>query len=134
MIYYVKKVLCDNYANFDGRASRSEYWYYALFNFIVIIAFYILSTIGIFMAASSDDGSAGGAISIISTIAMALWGLGTFIPSLAVAVRRLHDIGKSGWWYFITFIPCGIGAIWFLILMVTGSDMTENQYGPVPED
>jgi uncharacterized membrane protein YhaH (DUF805 family) len=134
MIYYVKKVLCDNYANFDGRASRSEYWYYALFNFIVIIAFYILSTIGIFMAASSDDGSAGGAISIISTIAMALWGLGTFIPSLAVAVRRLHDIGKSGWWYFIVLIPCGIGAIWFLILMVTGSDMTENQYGPVPED
>ncbi len=134
MIYYVKKVLCDNYANFDGRASRSEYWYYALFNCIIMIALYMLSIIGAYIAATSDDGTFGGLISIVSSIVMVLYGLATLIPNIAVAVRRLHDIGKSGWWYFILCIPCGIGAIWFLILMVTGSDMTDNQYGPVPED
>jgi uncharacterized membrane protein YhaH (DUF805 family) len=133
MIYYVRKVLVDNYANFDGRASRSEYWYFALFNFLIMIFLYIISGIGFFMAASSDDGSAGGIISILASILMVIYGLGTFIPSLAVAVRRLHDIGKSGWWYFILFVPCGIGAIWFLILMITGSDGT-NEYGPTPED
>jgi uncharacterized membrane protein YhaH (DUF805 family) len=98
-----------------------------------MIVFYMLSMIGAFMAASSDDGSFGGVISILSSIVLCIYGLATFIPNLAVAVRRLHDIGKSGWWYFILFIPCGIGAIWFLILMVTGSD-SENAYGPVPED
>jgi len=62
-----------------------------------------------------------------------LYVLGTLIPIVALSVRRLHDIGKSGWWYFIQFVPL-IGSIWFLILMVTDSQPGSNQYGSNPKE
>jgi uncharacterized membrane protein YhaH (DUF805 family) len=58
--------------------------------------------------------------------------LAVLVPSLAVMIRRLHDIGKSGWWFFISFIPL-IGSIWLLVLLVTDSQPGENQYGPNPK-
>ena len=56
----------------------------------------------------------------------------TFIPGLAVAVRRLHDVGKSGWWYLIVFIPC-VGFIWLLVLFVTDSEHGPNKWGDNPK-
>ena len=61
-----------------------------------------------------------------------VYGLFTFLPGLAVLVRRLHDVGKSGWWYFIVFIPI-IGVIWLLVLLATDSNPGSNEYGANPK-
>lgn len=127
LLYYVQKALIDNYANFSGRASRAEYWYNVLFGFIIGLVFPI---IGAIISASIEDAM---------PIRMVLFGMIIFslvflIPSIALVVRRLHDIGKSGWWYFIILIPCGIGFIWFLVLMLQEGDFRENLYGEKPED
>lgn len=121
MIEWYKKVVFENYANFEGRARRAEYWWYALGNFILLIIAMILDNVlGITM------GQMGyGPI-------YALLALATFIPGLAVGIRRLHDVGKSGWFYLIIFIPI-IGAIWLLILFFTEGTQGPNQYGPDPK-
>lgn len=103
------KSVFSQYATFTGRARRSEYWYFVLFNFIV----------------SSVLGLTG--VQILS----AVYCLATLIPGLAVAVRRMHDIGKSGWFLLISFIPI-IGAIWLLVLCCKDSQ-PDNQYGPNPK-
>lgn len=104
-----------NYANFSGRARRKAYWMFVLFWFIAAviagIVDYILGTNGIF-------GS--------------LYVLGTLLPYLALSIRRLHDIGKSGWWFFIQLVPL-IGGIWLLVLYVTDSQPGDNAYGPNPK-
>ena len=105
MNYYVNAL--KNYATFSGRARRKEYWMFFLFNLI-------------FSAAAGMLGLT------------ALYSLATFIPRIAVAVRRLHDIGKTGWWYFIVLIPV-IGGIWYLILMCTDSKYGTNTYGENPK-
>lgn len=103
------------YAVFNGRARRKEFWMFALFNFIVAL---ILSSIDYVL----------GATSIIYSIYI----LAIMIPSIAVLVRRLHDIGKSGWWYFIVFIPI-VGAIWMVILLCKEGQSGENTYGVSPK-
>lgn len=111
----------DNYATFSGRAPRSEYWFFVLFNMLVV-----WGVILVFSALGYAVGGAEGA-GIAYGIGYVICILGLFLPSLAVLVRRLHDTGRSGWWYFIAFVPV-IGGIWLLVLMCTGSD-DENQYG-----
>lgn len=125
-LYYVQKALFDNYANFDGRASRAEYWYNVLFGVIIGV---VIPIFGAIISISMED-----ALPVrMATIAMIILSLVLFIPSIALVVRRLHDIGKSGWWYFIIFIPCGVGFIWFLILMLTEGDHSSNIYGEIPD-
>ena len=120
MEWYLK-VVRDNYANFNGRARRKEFWMFVLFNSIFGIAAMILDNVtGLAM------GNLGyGAIYII-------YGLAVFIPGLAVAVRRLHDVGKSGWMYLICLIPL-VGGIWLLVLWTTDSIPGENKWGPNPK-
>lgn len=120
MKWYLK-VVRDNYANFSGRARRQEYWMFALFNAIFIIA---IMTISGGIAAATDLPALMGLY--------AIYALGVLIPSLAVAVRRLHDVGKSGWFYLIGLIPI-IGGIWLFVLFVTEGDKGPNQYGPDPK-
>ena len=124
MIEWYKKVVFENYANFSGRARRSEYWYFALTNFLIQLVFIIL----FFSFAVSDNASIG----FMFYGLMALYSLAILIPSIAVAVRRLHDVGKSGWFYFIVLIPI-VGAIWLLILFFTEGDQGENAYGQDPK-
>ena len=113
MQWYLK-VVKDNFANFEGRASRQEYWMFFLFN--VLFAF----------AAGILDGLLGlGFVYLLYVLAL-------FIPGLAVGVRRLHDIGKSGWWLLIMFVPL-IGGIWLLVLFCTDSNDGENSFGPSPK-
>ncbi|WP_207382721.1 DUF805 domain-containing protein [Flavobacterium subsaxonicum] len=114
MIEWYLKVVRDNYANFEGRARRSEYWYFLLGNFIVMIA------LGILMAISS-----------IFAFAYGLYGLAVLVPSVAVAVRRLHDVGKSGWFYLLAFVP--IANIYILILFCTEGTVGANEFGPDPK-
>ena len=84
MIDYYKSVL-KNYANFDGRARRSEYWYYTLMNVIIVIALEILLGVGAMVSS---------VLAIIVGLLLIVYAIGTLVPSIAVMVRRLHDIGK----------------------------------------
>ena len=104
-----------NYVNFNGRARRKEYWMFVLFNAIISIVLSIIDRL-----LGTDP------------IIHLVYGLAVLIPGIAVGIRRLHDIGKSGWWVFINFIPL-IGAICFLILTCKDSEPTENAYGVNPK-
>jgi uncharacterized membrane protein YhaH (DUF805 family) len=116
------------YAVFAGRARRKEYWMFVLFNILIIFAIAILAAI--FTGIGGKFGSA-----LASTIygLTSIYSLALIIPTLAVVVRRLHDVGKSGWWYFIILVPL-IGGIWLLVLMCTDSQPGTNQYGPNPKE
>lgn len=123
MNWYLK--VLRQYADFKGRARRSEYWYFALFNTLfALLAMGLDNLLGITFSGFSEP-LYYGPIYII-------YGLAMFIPSLAVSVRRLHDMGKSGLWYFIIFIPL-IGAIVLLIFMIKDSEPGTNQWGENPK-
>ena len=99
-----------NYVVFDGRARRSEYWWFALFSFIVGFVVELLH----------------------SSLLTGLVNLALLLPSLAVAVRRLHDTNRSGWWLLLVLIPI-IGWIALLVFYVQDSQPGMNQYGPSPK-
>ena len=119
-------MVLKKYAVFDGRAQRAEYWYFVLFNTIISILLSILGkAIGVF---NMTIGTVGNEINILSII----YSLAVLVPGLAVAVRRLHDVGKSGWMVLINLIPL-IGQIWILVLMMRDSTPGDNKYGPNPK-
>ena len=110
------KAVLGNYAKFDGRARRSEYWYWVL---AVVIAEIVI--LGIRTVAEGL-----GQILYIALI------LAVLVPSIAVAIRRLHDTGRSGWWILIGLIPI-IGAIVLIVFYVQDSAPGANEYGPSPK-
>ncbi|MEN8138383.1 MAG: DUF805 domain-containing protein [Bacteroidota bacterium] len=112
----------QKYATFSGRARRSEYWMFMLFNMIFAIAAMVLDNVLGIAHEITNYGPIYG-----------LYALGMFIPGLAVTVRRLHDVGKSGWMFLIAFIPF-IGAIYLLVLVVSDSKPGRNEYGPNPKE
>lgn len=114
------RVVFSKYVTFDGRARRSEYWYWALFTVLVSIVTSILDAV---VGTSYDTG--GG---LINTIV----GLALLLPGLAVAIRRLHDTGRVGWWVLIGIIPV-IGWIVLIVFFVFDSKPGENKYGPSPK-
>ena len=120
MNWYLK--VLKNFADFNGRARRKEYWMFTLFNMIfAVVAIILDSILGI-----GFEGIGYGPLYLIYTLVV-------FIPGLAVLVRRLHDVGKSGGMFFIVLIPL-IGAIWLLVLILTESNPGENKYGPNPKE
>ena len=124
MEWYLK-VMRDNYANFSGRARRKEYWMFVLVQTIVMIGLMILDSV-LGLDFELQGISLGyGYLYLIGLIVH-------FIPSLAVVVRRLHDVGKSGWFYFIFLIPL-IGVIWLLVLYCTEGQKQDNKWGPDPK-
>ena len=124
MEWYLR-VMRDNYANFSGRARRREYWMYVLVQTIIMIGLMILDSV-LGLDFELQGISLGyGYLYLIGLIVH-------FIPSLAVLVRRLHDVGKSGWFYFIFLIPI-IGIIWLLILYCTEGQKEDNKWGPNPK-
>lgn len=123
MNWYLK-VIKDNYADFEGRARRKEYWMFILIHLIIILVLYGLVGAGIAME-SSVLSSVGGGLAMLYVLA-------TLVPNIAVIIRRLHEIGKSGWYYFIAFIPF-IGGIWILVLLATEGDNGDNEYGTNPK-
>jgi len=126
MNYYLKVI--RNYVTFTGRARRSEYWYFVLFNIIFAIAAMLLDNL--FGTTLKVDTAYGNALPY--GLIYIVYSLFVFIPGLAVLVRRLHDVGKSGWFFFICFIPI-VGAIWLLVLACTDSNVGINKYGPNPK-
>jgi uncharacterized membrane protein YhaH (DUF805 family) len=105
MKYYIS--VLKNYANFEGRARRSEYWYFVLFNMIFTYTFMFIG------------------LAIELPFFQLIYSLGVLVPSIAVGVRRMHDVGKSGWFILIP--------IYNLILACTNGDQGENEYGADPK-
>lgn len=119
---YYKECFTLNYANFNGRARRSEFWGFVLFNVLILVGLF-----GVFMA-----------IAIVAEIPALIalpyiYSLVAFVPNIALVVRRLHDIGKSGWYYFVVFIPL-VGPFLMLAWCCQDSQPFENEYGPNPKD
>ena len=110
-----------NYANFQGRARRKAYWMFVLFNIIALVV------LGVIEGAIGLGGQNGyGILTGVYSLAMIL-------PLIAVAVRRLHDTGRSGWWILIGLVPL-IGPIVLIVFYVTDSQPGTNQYGPNPKE
>lgn len=125
MVDWWKKVFFKNYANFTGRARRAEFWWFVLFNLILIVPLYAFAIIG----SLNENLFLGG----ICAIGFCIIGLGTLIPYLAVVVRRLHDQNKSGWNFFIYFIPL-VGPILIIVWLCTAGDRFANRYGEDPKN
>tara|TARA_B100001027_G_C16133699_1_gene270433 strand:- start:269 stop:646 length:378 start_codon:yes stop_codon:yes gene_type:complete len=124
MEWYLK-VMRDNYANFSGRARRKEYWMFVLVQTIIMIGLMILDSV-LGLDFELQGISLGyGYLYLIGLIVH-------IVPSLALIVRRLHDIGKSGWFYFIFLIPF-IGIIWLLVLFCTAGQKQDNKWGSDPK-
>lgn len=123
MIENFKQCVTKKYATFDGRASRAEYWRF-------LAAIYALMGILSILCVISG---------VLGAIVLGIVYLAIIIPCLALGVRRLHDINKSGWYLLVSLIPF-IGGIWLIVLMATKGDEDINQYGyrtgfiPVTED
>jgi uncharacterized membrane protein YhaH (DUF805 family) len=109
------------YAVFTGRAQRAEFWYFVLFNLLISVA---LALVDIAIGTYSEEAGVG--------LLYGVYALAVLLPGIAVAVRRLHDTGRSGWWYLIGLIPL-IGAIVLIVFWVQDSQPGENQHGPNPK-
>lgn len=107
------------YAEFAGRSSRKEYWYFVLFNFVFIVT---LSVMDVMIGTYNQQAELG---------LRGLYVAGTLLPSIAVSVRRLHDIDCSGWWILVSLIPL-LGIVFFLFMVRAGT-VGENAYGPDPQ-
>ena len=119
MEWYLK--VLKNYVGFSGRARRKEYWMFVLFNIIFAVVAMILDNV---LGLASKEYGYGPIYG--------LYALAVFLPGLAVSVRRLHDIGKSGWWLLIALIPI-VGAIMLIIWDVREGERGDNRFGPDPK-
>ncbi len=125
MKYYLHCL--KNYANFSGRARRREFWFFILFHFLIL--FVLVLTTGIFEVNSGADADTVSSQLVLYLVYFAA----TIIPLLAATARRLHDMGKSGTWVFIYFVPL-VGGIILLIMLFTDSQTGMNKWGMNPKE
>ncbi len=109
------------YAVFSGRARRQEFWVFTLFNILISVALAALDA----LMGTYDSEVGLGLLGIV-------YGLAVLLPALGVAIRRLHDVNRSGWWLLIAFIPF-LGALVLLLFMVTDSSPGSNRFGENPK-
>jgi uncharacterized membrane protein YhaH (DUF805 family) len=109
------------YAEFSGRSRRKEYWMFTLYNTVIVTVLYIAGLVTLLR----------GNIYMVFFGLLFLYWLGVLVPSLAVAVRRLHDIDKSGWFLLIGFIP--VAGIALIVLLALDGTPGDNRYGPNPK-
>ncbi|TXS94291.1 DUF805 domain-containing protein [Parahaliea maris] len=119
MQWYLK--VLKNYVGFSGRAQRTEIWMFILINFLITLLLAFLD--GMLGLYNAEVGVG---------VLQGVYSLAVFLPSLAVAVRRLHDIGRTGWWLLIAFIPL-VGLIVLLVFYCLDSQPGDNEYGPNPK-
>lgn len=120
------KSVFSKYAKFEGRATRSEYWFFALFNFLIYVGLIILGT----LIASINSGYPDSSYFVV--ILMFVWALVILLPTISVSVRRLHDAGYSGWLYLLGLIPY-LGGIVLFVFALLISERTDNKWGRAPK-
>lgn len=120
MNWYLKAL--KQYADFNGRSRRKEYWMFLLVNMMVAFILIVLDNL---LGLASETLGYGPLYGVYL--------LATILPGLALSVRRLHDIGKSGWMLLIVLIPL-IGGIWLIVLMAKEGEAVENKYGINPKE
>ena len=125
---YFTAAITSNYANFRGRARRKEYWSYVLF---MTIAMVVLAFAGVLIDVALDNFNYNYPTPVFTFGLAALLILASIVPSIAIAVRRQHDIGLSGWFYLLIFLPYVGGLILFVFSLIP-SQGRENRWGPVP--
>lgn len=122
------KSVYKNYLNFNGRAARSEYWNFFLFSIVTSIVIMVVEvTLGMGHG-SFMHGGGGFSVAMSGGPLSTIWSLVNIIPGIAVGVRRLHDLDKSGWWLLIAFIPL-IGAIILIVWLATKGTTGPNRFG-----
>jgi len=129
------KTVFGKYATFSGRAARPEYWWWILFLVLGSIVFNIIDAVAGLRFGDSAWVVNGQEIAMTSSgvgILSSIFWLATVIPSVAVTFRRLHDVGRSGWWWLLNILCC-IGSIIVFIFSLQPSMAGDNQYGPEPE-
>jgi uncharacterized membrane protein YhaH (DUF805 family) len=132
MFNYFLDCVKNKYIDFKGRARRSEFWYFVLGQIVVLFIAAVIDNILGTNYKVENAAFPGGELSLPYGYIYFAVGLALFLPSLGATVRRLHDVGKSGWFYLIIFIPF-IGAIWILVLLCTDSTPGDNKWGPNPK-
>ena len=138
---YFLDVITQKYFQISGRAPRREFWYFMLFSIIFSFLFGMVGQmLGLFYMIPIEIPSINETGQIVNSLqnipinlVQAGFGLALFFPTLAVSIRRLHDLDKSGWWYLIAIIPL-LGALVLLAFFVTGSQEHENRYGDIPNN
>lgn len=123
---YFRRAITTNYVNFHGRARRKEYWGFYLFWLIAVVA---LSALGF-----AVDGAVGNLETELPVVTFALpvlFVLATFLPAVAMTVRRIHDIGLSGWFYLLILVP-SVGGLVIFVFSLIPSQARDNKWGPVP--
>ena len=105
----VRTVLAENYVNFEGRAQRSEFWWFALFTFAATVL-----------------------LSAVSEVLAGLFSLAVLLPAIGVAVRRLHDVDRSGWWYLLVLIPVIGSLVLVFAFFIHPGTPGDNRFGPDP--
>lgn len=115
-IGYWKRAMLENYTNFSGRARRAEYWWTFLLNIGISIIVSVIAT----------------AIGAVGAVLSGVVSLAFIIPGIAVAIRRLHDTNRSGWWLLIAFIPF-IGIIILIVFLASDGERGPNEHGPSPK-
>ena len=122
---YYLDILTNKYADFKGRARRKEYWMWTLYYILILLFAMVLDNVlGLNFELLGQDLGYGW---LYVTI-----GITHLIPGLGIVVRRLHDVGKSGWFYLIILIPL-IGFIWILVLFCTDGVKEDNKWGSNPK-
>ena len=125
---YYLNIITKQFSDFKGRARRKEYWMYSLFQGVIGFSLYLISFI--FFTNILNYSNEKGLYS--SLLLFVIFLMLHFIPNIAITVRRLHDTGKSGWWYLLSLIPY-IGPFILFILLVLDSSEEENQWGVNPK-
>lgn len=124
-----KTVVLKRYADFEGRASRSEYWWFALSEVLWLLLVWVL--VGFVIAGAMHDSPVGLGIATSLLLLLFLAGLALVVPAIAVTVRRLHDAGYSGWFYLLNFVPYVGGIILFVFMVLPSAP--PNQWGTGPK-
>ncbi|MFC7774687.1 DUF805 domain-containing protein [Flavobacterium sp. GCM10027622] len=119
---WYKEVVFNNYVNFNGRARRKEYWYFTLVHVSIMILVVLIG--GVLSGGKEPNG--------FFVALLGVYLLLTFIPSVAVTIRRLHDVNVSGWFYLINIIPY-VGAFILFVFACTNGITGTNRYGPDPK-
>jgi uncharacterized membrane protein YhaH (DUF805 family)/cold shock CspA family protein len=125
---YFRRGLTSNYVNFRGRARRKEFWGFALFATILLILFV---GAGLFLDDAAGNLDYGDALPTATIGAFGLFILLTILPGIAITIRRQHDIGLSGWFYLLVFVPY-VGNLIILVFALIPSQKHDNKWGPVP--